>query len=286
MEPLKKDVFVTMANTLIRATHNLSVAERRVLMIGISKLENKEYTENPRVEVTAHEIAAHASITPEAAYQSAVSADKHLYARSIPLLHDLKTGELKPGKTRWITTSYYPKGRGLIELEINLSLIPYLTQLKQNFTRYNHTRTGEFKSIYSFRLFDLLMQNKSRGELRIKTDELLEVLEAPESLRSNFANLRKRAIEPAIKEIRTKDGLDVKWEPLRKEGRKVVSLVFTFPTEQQKTLPIKQKAAAAKKATKKAAPADNSAAIDAASKAAGEAAMAKLLKPQEKKSTV
>ena len=236
----KPAVYVTMANTLNRATHNLSVVERRILMLAISKLENRKYTGNPSIRVTALELAEHAGITPEAAYISAITADKQLYNRSIPLLHDLVTGEPKKGRTRWVTTSYYGAGEGYIELSINNELLPYLTELKREFTRYNHARTGGFKSIYSCRLFDLLMQQKSTGKLLIKIDDLADALEVPKSLRANFANMRNRAIEPAIREIKEKDGLVIKWEPLKKKGRKILSLKFTFPKEQQTTLQLKE----------------------------------------------
>lgn len=218
----KKAVYVTMANTLNRATHNLTLIERRILMIAISKLGNKKYTGNPSVKVTALEIAEHAGITPEAAYVSAIAADKQLYNRSIPILYDLVTGERKKGRTRWITTSYYASGEGYIEVSINNELLPYLTELKREFTAYNHARTGGFRSIYSCRLFDRIMQWKNEGKLQITVEELADCLEAPKSLRANFANLRNRAIEPAIKEIKEKDGLSIKWKPLRKKVAKLL----------------------------------------------------------------
>ena len=39
-------------------------------------------------------------------------------------------------------------------------------------------------------------------------------------------------IEPAVKEIRQKDGLKVTWKPIKK-GRTVVALEFKFPVEPQ-----------------------------------------------------
>lgn len=280
-ESKKKTVYVKMANTLNRATHSLTVVERRILMLAISKLKNKKYIGNPSILVTALEIAEHAGITPEAAYQSLTAANKQLSNRSITLLCDLVTGEPKRGHTRWVVTSYYEPKSGCIELLLNHELLPYFSALHE-YTSYDRARTGGFRSIYSCRLFDLVMQFKTKGKFPINIEKLADVLEVPKSLRSNFANMRSRAIEPAIKEIREKDGLSISWRPLRKVGRKVTVLEFTFPAEQQVAVELPPR----KKTTKKSAPkpaltpeqiAKREAALEAAAQAAGDEAMAKLL---------
>jgi len=42
-----------------------------------------------------------------------------------------------------------------------------------------------------------------------------------------FNNLRQRVIDPAVAELKTKSNLDVSYE-LKREGRKVVAIKFTF----------------------------------------------------------
>ena len=112
-----------------------------------------------------------------------------------------------------------------------------LFELKERFTTYKLDRVGGLRSVYSWRLFELLMQFKSTGQLTIDVDEFSQLMEAPKSIRANFANLRIKVIEPAVKEIREKDGLKVKWKPV-KAGRRVQTLIFTFPREQQVALPL------------------------------------------------
>lgn len=236
----KKEVFVSMSNLLVRASHGLSLAERRILMLAISRLDpKKKYTDNPLVRVHASDIVNLAGVTPQTAYEDGRNGQKRLYERSITLLHDIKTGELKPGSTRWITTAHYQKNEGWLEVAINNELLPYITELRKEFTSYDHSRTGGFRSIYSHRVFDLLMQFKFSGLLRIDIEEFTNAVEAPPSVRANFANMKRRIIEPAIKEIEEKDGLEIKWKAV-KAGRKVKSLEFTFPTEQQKKIPLNQ----------------------------------------------
>ena len=115
-----------------------------------------------------------------------------------------------------------------------------LFELKNHFTAYKLSRVSGMKSVYSWRLFELLMQFKKTGLLNILIDDFYHAMDAPESLRANFSNLRNRVIEPAVKEIREKDGLAVEWEAI-KAGRKVKALKFTFPIEQQVSLEIPEK---------------------------------------------
>ena len=229
-----------MSNLLVRASHGLSLAERRILMLAISQIEpKKKYMGNPSFRVYASDIVDLAGVTPQTAYDDGRNGQKRLYDRSITLLHDMNTGELKPGSTRWITKAHYQKNEGWLEISINNELLPYITELKREFTRYDHSRSGGFRSIYSHRVFDLLMQFKGKGLVRIDIDKFADAVEAPPSVRANFANMKRRIIEPALSEIKEKDGLTVEWKPV-KAGRKVKGLEFTFPPEQQKALPLNQ----------------------------------------------
>jgi plasmid replication initiation protein len=53
--------------------------------------------------------------------------------------------------------------------------------------------------------------------------------------RTNFKELRRRVIDPAVKELSEKNGLIVDWEPT-KNGRKVIGLRFRFRPNEQMAL--------------------------------------------------
>lgn len=40
-------------------------------------------------------------------------------------------------------------------------------------------------------------------------------MEAPESAIKNFAQMRKRIIEPAVAELKAKDGMDIEWAAVK-----------------------------------------------------------------------
>lgn len=66
-------------------------------------------------------------------------------------------------------------------------------------------------------------------------EEFWHATEATESYRANFQLLRKRVIEPAVKELTEKDNWLIEWEA-RKRGRKVATLLFKFKRNPQGSL--------------------------------------------------
>jgi plasmid replication initiation protein len=96
-------------------------------------------------------------------------------------------------------------------------MTPHLTLLRQQFTSYKLKQASALRSIYSWRLFELLMQFKTTGVLHIDIDEFFQAMEPPEKYHANFKDLRKRIIEPAVAELKAKDGMEIEWTP-KKQG--------------------------------------------------------------------
>lgn len=228
---------VAIGNELVRAAHGLSLMEKRVLMLAIAKLDSKAppLPSNLVSRITVKEIIAQYDIDEKIAYSQAKTAIESLMNRYIRVRHNGIESRMQ-----WAGQSSYKISEGWLEIEFWHRLAPMLFELKSHFTTYKLSRVSGMKSIYSWRLFELLMQFKTTGLLNIPIEDFYHAMDAPESLRANFSNLRNRVIEPAVKEIREKDGLAIEWETI-KAGRKVKALKFTFPTEQQAALPIADK---------------------------------------------
>lgn len=80
------DRWITMSNALVRAGHGLTLAEKRVVFIAISKLDSirtPQPGESPSIRVTAAEYAALAGCEMPTAYEGLRDASKALYDRSI-----------------------------------------------------------------------------------------------------------------------------------------------------------------------------------------------------------
>lgn len=236
------DLYVTMSNELIRSAHGLGINEKRLLMLAVSKLDSKAKPDpkNMVARVNVSEMINEFGIEANSAYKETKLATEGIKKRYIRFFHPDIDGKQLETVMNWVGRSTYKEDEAWVELAFWHELTPMLFELKAHFTSYKLNRASAFQSVYSWRLFELLMQFKSTGFLVIPINEFSEVMEAPKSYLRDFSLLRTRAIEPAIKEIRGTDGLKVSWEPI-KAGRKVKALKFTFPVEQQAVLPLKKK---------------------------------------------
>lgn len=219
---------VTMSNALTRSAYTLSLSEKRLLMLAVTKL-NGHSDDVQLLEIMANEYADFYSLNQKGAYRTLKNATDNLWART--LVTDDGT------KYRWIITSKYESG--LIELEFHPRIKPHLVQLKDKFTQYFLERAADFKLMYTWRLFELVMQFKTTGYLNIGIDDFKKILDVPKTYSKDFGKIREKVIKPAINEIKEKDGLEIKYT-VNKTGRKVTGLEFKFPVEQQKKIPLKQ----------------------------------------------
>lgn len=233
-------MYVNMSNELVRSAHGLDINEKRLLMLAVSKLdsETRPTPDGMVARIDVLELVEEFGINKKNAYKQAREAAEHLMNRYIRFIHLDDDGKEIETRMQWVGQSNYKQAEGWIELEFWHRLSPMLFELKGCFTSYKLSRGGALRSIYSWRLFELLMQFKQTGVLHISIDKFAHAMEAPKSLRSNFANIRRRIIEPSIKEIAEKDGLIIKWDKTT-IGRKVTGLKFTFPKEQQLAIPLK-----------------------------------------------
>jgi plasmid replication initiation protein len=229
---------VNMKNELIRAAHGLTLMEKRLLMLAVAKLDSgKPATpQNMTVKIHVSEFVAQYGVTAKSTYGDVRQATEHLMDRYIRFFS--QDGK-KETRMQWVGQATYEEDAGTVELGFWHALSPLLFELEKHFTSYKLSRVGGLRSVYSWRLFELLMQFKKTGYLRIETDSFRDAMETPKTYQKDFSLLRIKCIEPAVKEIREKDGLNVTWKPI-KTGRKVTALEFRFPQEQQTALSLNQ----------------------------------------------
>lgn len=220
---------VNMSNALTRSAQNLTLAEKRLVMLAISKIDSTQPAtpQNMIVTVTAEEFSRQFDVSMDTAYDELQSAGKQMFKRYISFHWDAGANL---AQMHWVGRATYKDKEGKIELAFWHELAPQLFELSGLFTSYRLSRVSALRSFYTWRLFDLLMQFRKTGWLKIPIADFCHAVEAPERYRSDSGQLRRSVIEPAVKEIREKDGLDLTWEAI-KAGRKVVMLEFKFPKE-------------------------------------------------------
>lgn len=228
---------VSMSNALTNAAQRLSLSEKRVMMFAVSKLDSFKAdggTPDGSVRLVAHEYAELFNVDANTAYEQLQACAESIITKQVSWFEPAKKGPKKI-QINWLSKAEYHPGGGTVSLWFTSHIAPHLLLLKQQFTTYQLAQASALRSIYSWRLLELLSQYKSTGWRQISIDEFCHSMEATDKQRENFAAIRRKIIEPAVKELITKDGWLIDWEPI-KVGRKVDALRFTFSRNPQQSL--------------------------------------------------
>ena len=237
--------WVTMSNALTRAGHGLTLAEKRVVMMAVSKLDSMKVMHPgemlPSVKITAAEYAETYEVDPNTAYEALQGAAKNLFERKLTFYEPAHKRNGKPlpptmVQMRWVGSVKYQKGEGWVELAWWPDLLRHLIGLKAQFTTYQLQQASALRSAYSWKLLELLTRFQSTGKAEYTIEDFKASMDAPPSL-SDFGQVKRRIIDPAVKELTEKDGWLIQWVPV-KAGRKVKALRFTFMRDPQGRLEL------------------------------------------------
>ena len=239
--------WVTMSNALTRAGHGLTLAEKRIVASAVSMLDSRRALpsgEVPRTRITAMEYAETFKVDMDTAYDQLQDAAKQLYKRSITFYEPAHKRNGKPlpptmVQMRWVGSVKYQKGEGWVELAWWPDLLRHLVGLKAQFTTYQLQQASALRSAYSWKLLELLTRFQSTGRAEYTIEDFCASMDATEKQAADFAKVRTKIIEPAVKELREKDGWLIQWQPV-KAGRKVKAVRFTFMRDPQGSLPFSQ----------------------------------------------
>ncbi|MDD5319531.1 MAG: RepB family plasmid replication initiator protein [Methylococcales bacterium] len=220
---------VVKSNKVVEASYMLSLAEQRVLLSCIAQIDSTAVlTEEYRFEVTAAGVADLVGIENLSnTYRDLKTAAEKLYERSVIIDDpDPDNPKITQRKTRWISTIDYVPGEGKVVLSFAIGIIPYLSQLSREFTKYKLKHVARFESVYSIRLYELLVQWNSSGEREIEVEWLKNQFQVGDKY-SRLVDLKKRVIDPAVEEINKHSNLWVRYGQ-RKSGRTITHFQFQF----------------------------------------------------------
>ena len=225
---------VTLSNALANAAQGLTLSEKRVMMYAVAKLNTFAAdggTPDGTVKLVAHDYAKQFGVDLDTAYSQLQSAGKGIFKRYIRFFEKTRKGTDEV-TVRWISSARYSKGEGSVTLRFTLEVAPHLLLLNKQFTTYKLAQASALRSLYSWRLLELLSQYAGTGWRQVDLLEFHHAMESPASYQSNFKDCRCWVIEPAVKELQEKDGWKIEWEAI-KTGRKVTALRFKFERDPQ-----------------------------------------------------
>ena len=223
------------SNHLVEASYRLNLEEQRLVIAAIAQIDSRHDDFQAIMKVNAKDYAETYNLDLKSAYQQLrVAADK-LYERDIKLKNE-NTGEIT--RMRWVSSVKYQKSQGYVILAFSNEIKGYLFSLTERFMSYRLRDVASLKSIYSIRIYELLIQYRgmNRAGRIITLDALREMLDIQDKY-PVFSDFRKRVIEPSIKELNKCTDLSIDYQPV-KEGRKIVAIEFIGQANPQQTLAI------------------------------------------------
>jgi plasmid replication initiation protein len=222
------NLLVVQHNDLIEASYRMSLVAKRTLMFLMAKIDARKPFPNT-IHLDANEYSEWAETEKRHSYSDMQKGAEELM-RTIIKTHDQKTQWTE--QTVLVDMLRYHKGEGRIECSFSKWIQPYIYALNKNFTQYALADAGKFKSFYTIRLYEMLMQWKSTGERLMTVEAYREMLGLKPGQYRLMADLRRRTIDIAIKEIKEKTNwyIEIKYN---RKGRVIHSLLFTFRQEEQ-----------------------------------------------------
>lgn len=220
---------VVKSNHIIEASYRLSVPEQRIVLACIAQVRRDEpLTDQKLYNVSAADLAALTGTDQKTAYRDLEEAAARLFERRVTITKEPNGRTRSPRKmlTRWVQSVVYVEGEGRVELRFGTDMIPFLSGLTEQFTRYSLSAVAKMDSAYAIRLFELLMQWKDEGEREITVVQLREWLQL-EDRYPLFGDVKRWVIDPAVTQINERSPLFVEWAP-KKAGRRIVAILFTF----------------------------------------------------------
>jgi len=228
-----KNELIVKDNRLITASYQLTLVEQRLMLACISQIDSRSAIDpSTEFEVKASDINDLIGDANSNNYRDLKQAVDRLYGRSI----SYSEGE-KVVKFRWIQKAVYTSKSGTVSVKFSDDILPYLTQLTSNFTKYKIGSVSKFKNVHTLRVYEILVQWMSKGEREVSIDDLRTMLAVKYH---EFRDLRRYVVQPAVDEINAHSNLwcDVGF---RKCGRKVTHFQFRFGVKGQDKQPEKPK---------------------------------------------
>lgn len=219
---------ISKDNALLEASSPLSLDEHRLVLSAIALVDPRQALADKRVTITAQVYADSWGLDLKSAYNQLRKAADSLYSQTIVFHGDGQQREL-----RWVQEKVlYTRGAGQVTLVFSDGVLPYLTELRRNFTSYQQRHVRGLKSAHSVRLYELLVRFADKGLRRFATLDDFRLRMDVAGKYADYKNLRKRVLDPAVAELCAHTDLDVAYIPIRR-GRRVVGLEFSMAPKLQ-----------------------------------------------------
>ena len=231
---MNQELEIRQHNALTNARYEYTELQLDLFFFIISKLRKDE--EDTIYQLDIRELSSLTGKRYNGAYLHKATAD--MGSRM------LEVEDAKEYRQIWMFQQIrYIKGEGIIEFDLTKYVLPYLFQLKNNFTSYELAAALRLTSKYAKRIYQICSQWKDLGETK-KYDlqdfkKMLGLLdEKGNEKMERISQLREKVLDVAVKQINEHTELNVSYT-LEKRGKTFKNITFTVkPQALAETIPF------------------------------------------------
>jgi plasmid replication initiation protein len=217
-------------NALINASYNLDLVEQRLILLAIveARGSGRGINANDPLEVHAESYVNQFNVARQTAYQALKDACKDLFARQFSYQEINKRGKVENVLSRWVSEIRYIDDEATVKLIFAPAIVPLITRLEEQFTKYELQQISELSSAYAVRLYELLIAWRSTGQTPvIELAEFRQKIGVLDDEYTRMGNFKDRVLNLAIAQINEHTDIKVKCEQ-HKKGRNISGFSFTF----------------------------------------------------------
>ena len=210
---------VVKDNALINASYNLDLVEQRLILLAIieARQSGKGINANDPLTIHAESYINQFSAHRNTAYEGLKSACKALFSRYFTY-QEPRGKAIANIQSRWVSQIAYIDEQAKVEIIFAPAIIPLITRLEKEFTKYDIQQVSGLSSGYAIRLYELLIAWRSTGKTPIiEINEFRKKLGVLDTEYKQMNNFKSRVLEPAITQINEKPTLKLKSNSIKQD---------------------------------------------------------------------
>ena len=238
-----KTELVVKDNALINASYNLDLVEQRLILLAIveARESGKGINANDPLTVHAESYINQFGVHRNTAYQALKDACDDLFARQFSYQSLSEKGNIINHKSRWVSEVAYIDNEAVVRLIFAPAIVPLITRLEEQFTKYEIQQISNLTSAYAVRLYEILIAWRSTGKTPLITMyDFRQKIGVLETKYKRMYDFKKYVLDIALKQVNEHTDITVKVEQ-HKTGRSITGFSFSFKQKKSATHSVESK---------------------------------------------
>ena len=227
-------------NALMNASYNLALVEQRLILLAIleARESGKGINANDPLTVHAESYINQFKVEKHTAYQALKDACKDLFARQFSYQQRSAKGNTTNMTSRWISQIGYTENEATVQLVFAPAVVPLITRLEEQFTKYDIEQISSLSSAYAVRLYELLICWRTTGKTPIiELGEFRKRIGVLDTEYQRMDVFKRGVLELALKQVNEHTDITATYEQ-HKKGRVITGFSFKFKQKKPKQAEI------------------------------------------------